>query len=116
LVAAAALGQVIFGNVQLALTVSLLIGSIPAVYVGARLSAVAPTEFLRPAIAVLLTVSALKLVNVGATGLGIAVGASAAAFVAIALVRRARERRDEEVAISPAHPSLGVPDAISESA
>jgi uncharacterized membrane protein YfcA len=115
LVASAALGQMIFGNVQLALTVSLLIGSIPAVYVGARLSSVAPTEVLRPAIAVLLIVSALKLVNVGATGLGIAVGASSAAFVAIALARRTREGR--VLAEAPArHPSVGVRDALSEPA
>jgi uncharacterized protein len=96
LVAAAALGQVLFGHVELSLTTSLLIGSLPAVYLGARLSSVAPTAVLRPAIAVTLLVSALKLVDVGATGLGAAVGASTVFFVVLAIVRRPRDRDDLE--------------------
>ena len=72
LVGAAALGQLLFGNVELGVTSSLLVGSLPAVYLGARLSAAAPTKFMRPAIAVILLVSALKLVGVGNTGLIVA--------------------------------------------
>jgi uncharacterized membrane protein YfcA len=90
LVAAAALGQVLFGNVQLSLTTSLLLGSLPAVYLGARLSSVAPTAVLRPAIAVMLLASALKLVNVGATGLAVGVGAATVFFVVVAVVLRVR--------------------------
>ena len=109
LVAAAALGQLLFGNVQLGLTVSLLIGSLPAVYLGARLSVAAPTELLRPAIAVLLLVSALKLVDVGATGLAVAAGTATVAFVVLALVRRLG--RSDEVEASP-HPSLETPEVV----
>ncbi|HXX90562.1 MAG TPA: sulfite exporter TauE/SafE family protein [Acidimicrobiales bacterium] len=98
LVAAAALGQVLFGHVELGLTASLLVGSLPAVYLGARLSARAPSEMLRPAIAVVLLVSALKLVDVGATGLGIAVGSAALFFVGVALVRRRRGHVREPLA------------------
>ncbi|MHB8329870.1 MAG: sulfite exporter TauE/SafE family protein [Acidimicrobiales bacterium] len=76
LVGAAALGQLIFGDVQLGITTSLLIGSMPAVYVGARLSAAAPTRLMRPAIAVVVLASALKLVGVGDVAvLAILVGA-----------------------------------------
>ncbi|HUO49022.1 MAG TPA: sulfite exporter TauE/SafE family protein [Acidimicrobiales bacterium] len=116
LVAAAALGQMLFGHVQLGLTVSLIIGSIPAVYLGARLSSVAPTELLRPAIAVLLLISALRLVNVGATGLGIAAAAATASFVAIAVVRRIRRTGADEVEVSPAHPSLNLAGALEDTA
>jgi uncharacterized membrane protein YfcA len=63
LVAAAALGQVLFGQVQLGLTVSLVIGAVPAVYVGSRISAGATNRWLRPAIAVVLLGSGLKLVQ-----------------------------------------------------
>lgn len=41
LVGSAALGQLIFGDFRLGLTTSLLIGSLPGVYLGARMSAVA---------------------------------------------------------------------------
>jgi uncharacterized protein len=101
LVAAAALGQLLFGHVVLALTTSLLIGALPAVYLGARLSSVAPTGMLRPAIAVTLLLSALKLVDVGATGLAAAVGVSTVFFVVLAVVRRQRD-----------HDDLGAPETV----
>jgi hypothetical protein len=57
---------------------------------------VVTASFPRPAIAVTLLVSALKLVDVGATGLGAAVGASTVFFVVLAIVRRPRDRDDLE--------------------
>jgi uncharacterized membrane protein YfcA len=97
LVGAAALGQLLFGHVALAVTVSLLIGSLPAVYLGARLSAVAPTRFTRPAIAVVLLLSALKLVGVGNTTLLAVLGSSLAAGLVVLTLRAAtrRSRRPE---------------------
>lgn len=88
LVCAAALGQLIFGNVELGVTSSLLIGSIPAVYLGARLSTVAPTGLLRSAIAVMLLLSGLKLLNVSNTVLGVSAGLAVAVVLATAYVRR----------------------------
>lgn len=64
LVAAAALGHVLFGEVKLGLTVSLLIGALPGVYFGARTSATAPDRVLRPTLFVVLLTSGLKLINV----------------------------------------------------
>jgi uncharacterized membrane protein YfcA len=64
LVSAAALGHLLFGNFQLPLTVSLLAGSIPGVWVGAHLSARAPGGIVRRALAFVLLASALKLLNV----------------------------------------------------
>ena len=65
LVGAAALGHILFGDFKLDLTTSLLLGSIPGVYIGARVSAIAPGRVIRRALAFVLTASALKLLNVG---------------------------------------------------
>jgi uncharacterized membrane protein YfcA len=65
LVASAALGHILFGDFKLDLTTSLLIGSVPGVYIGARVSAIAPGRVIRRALAFVLTASALKLLNVG---------------------------------------------------
>ncbi|HEY2331730.1 MAG TPA: sulfite exporter TauE/SafE family protein [Acidimicrobiales bacterium] len=70
LVAAATLSHAIFGHIDLGLTGSILIGSIPGVYVGAHVSSRAPDSIIRPALVVILFASALKLLNVGNTALG----------------------------------------------
>jgi uncharacterized membrane protein YfcA len=63
LVAAAALGHAVFGHVQLRLTASLLVGSLPGVYLGAMVSSRAPDNVIRPTIVVILVASALKLLG-----------------------------------------------------
>ena len=93
LVGAAALGQLLFGHVEFAVTASLIIGSVPAVYLGARVSTVASTRFLRPAIAILLLASGLKLLKVGTIWLGVAVLASLGATVLMGVVRRRQGNR-----------------------
>jgi uncharacterized membrane protein YfcA len=75
LVASAALGHLIFGDVKLGLTASLIIGSLPGVYVGARFSSRAPDRLLRPVLAVVLFLSGLKFVGVTTVVLGWAVAA-----------------------------------------
>lgn len=64
LVAAAALGHMLFGEVRLDLTVSLLLGALPGVYAGARVSSRAPDRILRPTLFAVLLTSGLKLMNV----------------------------------------------------
>ena len=64
LVASAALGHLLFGDFKLAITTSLLIGSIPGVYLGARVSSRAPGGLVRRALLFVLLASGLKLVNV----------------------------------------------------
>jgi uncharacterized membrane protein YfcA len=63
LVGSAALGHLFFGDFKLGLTTSVLIGAVPGVYIGARVSARAPDEVIRPALALVLTASALKLIG-----------------------------------------------------
>lgn len=71
LVSSAALAHIIAGDFELGLTASIIIGSVPAVYVGARLSSVAPDWLIRPALVLVLLGSALKLLDVPTIPLGI---------------------------------------------
>ena len=64
LVASAAVGHILFGDFQLALTTSLLVGSIPGVWLGAHLSARAPGGLVRRTLGFVLLASALKLLDV----------------------------------------------------
>jgi uncharacterized membrane protein YfcA len=79
LVLAAAIGHLLFGDLQFGLTLSLVLGSVPGVYLGARVSSRAPDRIIRPVLVVVLTVSALALLGasntvilaiLGGTGLG----------------------------------------------
>ncbi|MGH9029843.1 MAG: sulfite exporter TauE/SafE family protein [Acidimicrobiales bacterium] len=67
---AAALGALVFGKVELAVTTSLIIGSVPGVLAGSLLSSRAPDRYIRPAIAFVILASGLKYVGVGTTALG----------------------------------------------
>jgi uncharacterized membrane protein YfcA len=69
LVAAAAAGHLLYGDFQLGVTASLLVGCIPGVYLGARLSAQAPGGLVRRALALVLLSSGLKLVGLSTTAL-----------------------------------------------
>ncbi len=64
LVTSAALGHLLFGSFKLGLTTSILIGSVPGVFIGARFSSRAPDYLIRPALMVVLLLSGLKLVSV----------------------------------------------------
>jgi hypothetical protein len=70
LTAAAALGALAFGHVELSVTTSLVIGSVPAVFVGSFVSSRAPDRLIRPAITFVILASGLKYVGVGTTALG----------------------------------------------
>lgn len=72
LVGAAALGHLLFGDFQLDLTTSVLIGALPGVYLGARVSAHASQALVRRALVIVLFASALKLLGAGN---GVLVGA-----------------------------------------
>ena len=65
LVASAAFGHLLFGDFKLDLTASLLVGCLPGVYLGARVSSRARDAVIRPLLAVILLASGLKLLNLG---------------------------------------------------
>jgi len=81
LVASAALAHILFGDFRLSLTASVLLGSLPGVYLGARLSSRAPDGLIRPALTFVLLASGLKLLNMGNAQLAVAL----VIFVALAL-------------------------------
>lgn len=65
LVAAATLAHLAFGDFRLSLTAFLLVGALPGVYVGARLSSRAPGGVVRRALGLVLLASGLKMLGVG---------------------------------------------------
>ena len=67
---AAALGALTFGHVEFGVTVSLIIGSVPAVLVGSLVSSSAPDRYVRPVITFVIAASGLKYVGLGTTALG----------------------------------------------
>jgi uncharacterized protein len=67
---AAALGALIFGHVVVDVTLSLIIGSVPAVLVGSMLSSTIPDRYVRPAIAFVIFASGLKYIGLQTTALG----------------------------------------------
>src|SRR6202040_4189153 len=70
LTAAAALGALAFGHVEFGVTISLIIGSVPAVLIGSLLSSSAPDRYIRPAITFVIAASGLKYVGVSTEALG----------------------------------------------
>lgn len=70
LVGAATLSHVLFGHVDLGITASLLVGSLPGVYLGARVSSRAPDALIRPVLVVILLASSLKLLDFSNVALG----------------------------------------------
>ncbi len=101
LVGAAALGHLLFGDVSLSLAGSLMLGAIPGVLIGARISSRAPDAIIRPILVVVLLASGAKLLEapnwfiLSFVGVAIVAGAITAA-VAV------RRRRNAAVIDAPA--------------
>ena len=103
LVASAALGHALFGDVSLGLTVSLLIGAIPGAWLGARMSASAPQVLVRRILAVVLLASGLKLVGTPTQIVGLAlIAAAIAAGLSVAADLRKRPAQPAGAATSTA--------------
>jgi uncharacterized membrane protein YfcA len=62
LTAVAGMGHMALGTVNLVLLVSLLLGSLPGIYLGSQLSSKVPEKVLRPVLATMLLVIGLKMV------------------------------------------------------
>jgi len=92
LVGAAALAHVFFGDVQLGITLWLLLGALPGVFLGAQISSRTSTPWLRPVLAAVLLASALKLLDVPSVATGVT--AVAVGIVLVFLRHWLRARRD----------------------
>ena len=92
MVGSAALAHVLFGDLALGLTASILIGSIPGVLIGATVSSYAPTPFLRGVLGAVLLVSGLKLLTVPTPVLGLVLVLSVIGLLGAWVVVRVRGR------------------------
>ena len=72
---AAALGALAFGHVEVPVTASIILGSVPAVLVGSLISSRAPDRYIRPVITFVIFASGLKYVGLGTTALAWTLGA-----------------------------------------
>jgi uncharacterized protein len=95
LVAAAALGHALFGDLHLDIAAAVLIGSIPGVLIGARISSRAPAALVRTALVIVLLTSALKLLDVPNLVVGVSVLTAIAVAIAVALAHRGRNARPQ---------------------
>ena len=106
LVGAAALGHLLFGDFKLGLTATLLLGALPGVYIGAKVSTRAPDRVIRPVLVLVLFISALKLLGLSTSYLGLAI-AGGLVMLAVVFVRR------RLLAIGEEQRSFPLPEAIS---
>lgn len=93
LIAAATLGHALYGHISLGLTASLVIGSVPGVYLGARLSSRAPDGLIRPALVIVLLATSVKMLGASTDATLWLAGCATAAAVVVALVVAATRRR-----------------------
>jgi uncharacterized protein len=94
----AALGHALFGDLKLDIAGAVLIGSVPGVLLGARISSRAPAGLVRTALVIVLTASALKLLTVPTVVVGVVTGLAVLVAVGLAVVRRTRSARPQETA------------------
>jgi uncharacterized membrane protein YfcA len=106
LVVSAAVAHLIFGDFQLNLTLALLLGALPGVYLGAQLSSRMPAGLVRRALVLVLLMSALKLLGAGNVLLVAAMGATIVLGAVIPAVLRRRRRIDEVERPEPREPAV----------
>jgi uncharacterized membrane protein YfcA len=101
----AGFGHVVAGNVDMRAVGWLLIGSVPGVLIGSHYSVRVPEAWLRLALADVLAISGLKLVQVPNLYLAIAIGASIAGAAVVTVRARRRLRGRGEKLLVPAGPT-----------
>jgi hypothetical protein len=109
LVAAAALGHILFGQFDASITASLLLGAVPGAFLGAQVSSRAPGGVIRRALAVLLLASGLRLLGLSTDlVLLVAVGALVLGSVVWVVIRRTVKRRRAAAATTTIAASEGM--------
>ena len=89
LVTSAALGHALFGDLKLDLAGAVLIGSVPGVLIGSRISSRAPAGLIRVALVIVLLASAMKLFDLPTLLVGVVSGVAVLIAVVVGVVRRA---------------------------
>ncbi|GGN45270.1 hypothetical protein FHR83_008261 [Actinoplanes campanulatus] len=94
LVTAAALGHAFFGDLQLDIAGAVILGSIPGVLLGSRISSRAPGGLVRSALVIVLLASALKLFDLPTLVVGVVAGVAILVAVGIGLHGRANRQKE----------------------
>lgn len=109
---AAALGALAFGHVEFGVTVSLILGSVPAVFIGSLFSSSAPDHYVRPVITFVIAASGLKYVGLDTTALGwtlcgilFAAAAVWLAYICPRQIAEARADPDPLAVVPPVEPA-----------
>jgi uncharacterized protein len=97
---AAGIAHILAGNVDFALVGTILIGSIPGIWIGSHLTARLPTGLLRVALGVVLICSSLALFNKAGIELPLAVMVSLPCALAVALLAQWLRRRTRPLAVT----------------
>jgi len=111
LVLSAAIGHVLFGDFALGLTTSLLLGSVPGVYLGARVSSRSNDAVIRPVLVVVLVASSLKLLGLPTAIVAGFVLLAAPVVGSLIWVAARRSRPPVEAAHTPSPAALAEPPA-----
>ncbi|HEV8551007.1 MAG TPA: sulfite exporter TauE/SafE family protein [Polyangiaceae bacterium] len=109
LVTSAALGHFLFGDFKMSLTASILVGSVPGVFFGARFSSRAPDTVIRPSLIVVLIVSGLKLVGLSNGALAIVGPLAVVLGATYAVVATRRAKAPSKASASGADRSVALP-------
>ncbi|WP_121436903.1 sulfite exporter TauE/SafE family protein [Actinomadura pelletieri] len=102
LVFAAALGHLLFGDFRMEVTAALLVGSIPGVYLGSKISSRAPSKLIRRVLVLVLVASSLKLFGVEPVPLAWTMVVLTAGAGAVLLVMHRRDARNRDTLPSSA--------------
>jgi uncharacterized membrane protein YfcA len=94
LVASASLGHVLFGDFTLGVTGSILVGAIPGVWLGARVSSRTPGSLVRRALALIMFASGTKLLGASTPVVLLATGAVLVVGLMVWATIRARHGED----------------------
>jgi uncharacterized membrane protein YfcA len=96
LVTAAALGHAFFGDLHLDIAGAVVLGSIPGVLIGSRISSRAPGGLVRSALIIVLLASSLKLFDVGTTVVGVVTGAAVVVAIVLGVIKPFRAAKEPE--------------------
>lgn len=96
LVTAAALGHAFFGDLHLDIAGAVILGSIPGVLIGSRISSRAPGGLVRSALVIVLLASSLKLFDLPTLVVGVVAGVAVLVAVGIGLHGRTTRQKQEE--------------------
>ncbi len=105
LVMSAALGHWLFGDLQWNLAGGVLLGSIPGVLIGSRISSRAPAGVIRPALVIVLLASSLKLFGAPTILVGVIVVAAALGAIISSVIKRKKLKESRKVSIQEPEPA-----------